>query len=325
MDFILHPLAFFDYHVTIFEFLIRFVFGMAGGYIAWAWIFKIQNGENDTTEKPDSYELLNRMLVGGFLGIMFGEMMSVLSDLNVNGTNLKFLDQCTWVVAGFIGIMGKQFVKKFLTMLGEDVFDFHSRHKDAMLNGDVPVSYTPPPEAPPRSTPPPVEPRANPPENHAPVLPATPAPIIVPPAPFVAYSQKNPLWGNLKMPNGPDTYKQSACLLSCLATFIQKTPLEVGTANADMFNSKSEINSVPMLLGRYGMTIEAVDVVGGTQPNKLCIARTSYYADKHIPTHFYLAYPDNTCLDPNDMFPVRKPNPYINTTNQFRFIKGGKI
>ena len=127
--------SFFGTHPQTAEFIARIIFGALGGYVAWAWIFKIQNGENDTSETPDSLELFHRVLVGAILGMMFAEMWANLAIFvgYLNPTAQKVaivLDNFTWVVAGFVGIMGKPFAKKFLAMLGEDVFDFAHQLKD---------------------------------------------------------------------------------------------------------------------------------------------------------------------------------------------------
>ena len=131
---------FFAQHPETAENLARFIFGMGGGYVAWAWIWKIQDGENDPAEKADRFELSNRMVVGGILGIMFGEMLSVMAGLNISGVPMTFLNEFTWVIAGFVGILGKSFVKKFLSMLASDVFDLHEKNKNKMLAGELSVS-----------------------------------------------------------------------------------------------------------------------------------------------------------------------------------------
>lgn len=155
------------------------------------------------------------------------------------------------------------------------------------------------------------------------------------------YWQLDPQWKRVRLPNAiqypgdlPITIGNYGCLLTCIATLFQIEPDDLALANPFCFDIHGNMNTAT-LLHNLGSTITLHDLKEGmplVNPDKACIARTSFYADRSrsgldyaFPTHFYILLPSGQIVDPLVQNNPQLNNKYKMYTNQLRFITNIKI
>ena len=134
------------------------------------------------------------------------------------------------------------------------------------------------------------------------------------------FSQLNPSWKNKNLPNcsGNITIGNYGCLLTCLANIVQKQPDILASENSDCFNSQGFMN-MDKLADRLGYKIVKTEIQEGSPlpvKDKPYIARTSWFADKGYPTHFFIVLPNGNIIDPASNFNPKSENRYIFKINE---------
>lgn len=122
------------------------------------------------------------------------------------------------------------------------------------------------------------------------------------------YSQKNSRWANQKLGTCQDTFAQSSCLVTCLAMFAEKTPLEV---NQLLLQNGGYKNGC-LVISEKAANILNLEYQGKSwaRPSNDCIAETHFYLPQGIPQHFFIYLSDGKIIDPLDNQPQPKTNPY---------------
>lgn len=118
------------------------------------------------------------------------------------------------------------------------------------------------------------------------------------------YSQRDLRWANEKLGTCTDTIGKSGCKITCLASFCGKTPTEVNSiipyVNGCLTNDETAAKALGLYFGGKSTT----------KPDHDCIAETNHYKSKGVPQHFFILLADGTCVDPLDLDPKPKKNPY---------------
>lgn len=121
---------------------------------------------------------------------------------------------------------------------------------------------------------------------------------------MIFYSQKNPQWANVKLGTCADTIGKSGCKITCLASFCGRNPFEVNVlipyVNGCLTNDETAAKALGLYFGGKSTT----------KPDHDCIAETNHYKSKGVPQHFFILLADGTCVDPLDLDPKPKKNPY---------------
>lgn len=130
---------------------------------------------------------------------------------------------------------------------------------------------------------------------------------------MMLYSQKDPKWKNKRIGSCADTFGQSGCNVTAMATLCGKTPEEVNAIvpyrNGCLLSDSTACTSLGLeYLGRQS-----------TPPSFICKAETDHYKNKGVPQHFFVWRPDGMIADPLDYPCTWKKNPY--NIVSFRLIK----
>lgn len=118
------------------------------------------------------------------------------------------------------------------------------------------------------------------------------------------YSQKDQRWANERLGTCSDTIKQSGCKITCLASFAGITPSEVNKRIPYVSGCLTNDETAAKALG---LSFDGKTTV---KPNHDCIAETDHYKTKGVPQHFFILLADGRCVNPLDLNPVPKKNPY---------------
>ena len=119
------------------------------------------------------------------------------------------------------------------------------------------------------------------------------------------YSQKDQKWANEQLGRCKGTlFKDSACKITCLASFCGKTPSEVNKIIPYVSGCLTNDETAAKALGLTFLGKSSV------KPDFDCIAETDHYKSRGVPQHFFILLTDGRCVDPLDMNPIPKKNPY---------------
>jgi len=124
------------------------------------------------------------------------------------------------------------------------------------------------------------------------------------------YSQKDLRWSKTQLGTCKgETLGASGCKVASLGNLLGKSPVEIN----DLLLKKngytsgcliSDAKVAPILgLGYDGAKIKPA--------REICIAETNHWASKGVPQHFFLWRPGNEIVDPLDLKPTWKKNPYF--------------
>lgn len=121
---------------------------------------------------------------------------------------------------------------------------------------------------------------------------------------MILQSQKDPRWAKQTIGTCKDTFAQSGCKITCLASIAGITPLEVNKkiTYTNGCLTVDERNAKELGLEYAGRTIK--------KPQEICIAETNKYAPK-VPQHFFIYNPQtDEMADPLTYPCVWKKNKY---------------
>ncbi len=142
------------------------------------------------------------------------------------------------------------------------------------------------------------------------------------------YSQKDPRWKDEKLGTCKDTLGQSSCFITSLCNLAlnlntsDKTPSELnkwlikngGYSDGCLLNSAKGAEGVGLVSkGRTGIN-----------PEHICICETDHWKSKGVPQHFFV-YSDGQAIDPLDLNPTWKKNPYKIVSYRVFTVKAPKV
>ena len=123
------------------------------------------------------------------------------------------------------------------------------------------------------------------------------------------YSQKDPKWKDIKLGSCKDTIGQSGCFITSFCNLLNDgtTPKKLNTYLKDksLYESGCMFNA-SHTAQYFRMTYEKTT----KKPDIDCIFETDHYKSKGVPQHFCLIRPDGKIIDPLDLYPDWKDNPY---------------
>lgn len=125
--------------------------------------------------------------------------------------------------------------------------------------------------------------------------------------PYNIYSQKDPMWANVKIGNGKLQMRDYGCLLTSLGMIFKEPPYMVNSILSQIggFNEKSEV-----IWSKVEKAFKVRYQYHSKDPKRLCIAETNHYKPK-FPQHFVLWLGDGVrIIDPLDKEPVEKESGY---------------
>jgi hypothetical protein len=121
---------------------------------------------------------------------------------------------------------------------------------------------------------------------------------------MIYYSQKDNRWANVKLGTCSDTIAKSGCKITCLASFAGITPPEANKiipyVNGCLTNDQTAAKALGL----------EYDGKSTTRPSYECIVETDFYKSKGVPQHFFILTPEGLAVDPLDLEPKPKKNPY---------------
>ena len=119
------------------------------------------------------------------------------------------------------------------------------------------------------------------------------------------YSQKDPKWASEQLGTCKgETIGRSGCKITCLASFCGKTPSEVNKIIPYVSGCLTNDETAAKALGLTFLGKSSV------KPDFECLAETDHYKSRGVPQHFFILLTDGRCVDPLDLNPAPKKNPY---------------
>ena len=122
---------------------------------------------------------------------------------------------------------------------------------------------------------------------------------------MVYYSQKDERWASEQLGTCKgETIGRSGCKITCLASLCGKTPSEVNKIIPYVSGCLTNDETAAKALGLAFLGKSSVN------PDFDCIAETDHYKRRGVPQHFFILLTDGRCVDPLDLNPTPKKNPY---------------
>ena len=122
---------------------------------------------------------------------------------------------------------------------------------------------------------------------------------------MVYYSQKDERWAREQLGTCKgETIGKSGCKITCLASFCGKTPSEVNKIIPYVSGCLTNDETAAKALGLAFLGKSSV------KPDFDCVAETDHYKRRGVPQHFFILLTDGRCVDPLDLNPAPKKNPY---------------
>lgn len=122
------------------------------------------------------------------------------------------------------------------------------------------------------------------------------------------YSQKSKLWGINRLGTCSDTLSQSGCVVTSLGMLAEITPDDVNEL------LKAKKGYVDGCIVNWAVAARLLGLKYSTNTKKPlfypCIAETDHYKSKGVPQHFFIILADGRIVDPLDVNPQPKTNPY---------------
>lgn len=119
------------------------------------------------------------------------------------------------------------------------------------------------------------------------------------------YSQKDPKWASEQLGTCKgETIGRSGCKITCLASFCGKTPSEVNKIIPYVSGCLTNDETAAKALGLTFLGKSSV------KPDFECLAETDHYKRRGVLQHFFILLADGRCVDPLDLNPIPKKNPY---------------
>ena len=119
------------------------------------------------------------------------------------------------------------------------------------------------------------------------------------------YSQKDQKWASEQLGTCKgETIGKSGCKITCLASFCGKTPSEVNKIIPYVSGCLTNDETAAKALGLAFLGKSSV------KPDFDCIAETDHYKRRGVLQHFFILLTDGRCVDPLDLNPAPKKNPY---------------
>ena len=119
------------------------------------------------------------------------------------------------------------------------------------------------------------------------------------------YSQKDPKWASEQLGTCKgETIGKSGCKITCLASFCGKTPSEANKIIPYVSGCLTNDETAAKALGLAFLGKSSV------KPDFDCVAETDHYKSRGVPQHFFILLTDGRCVDPLDLNPAPKKNPY---------------
>ena len=122
---------------------------------------------------------------------------------------------------------------------------------------------------------------------------------------MVYYSQKDERWAREQLGTCKgETIGKSGCKITCLASFCGKTPSEVNKIIPYVSGCLTNDETAAKALGLAFLGKSSV------KPDFDCVAETDHYKRRGVLQHFFILLTDGRCVDPLDLNPAPKKNPY---------------
>ena len=141
-------------------------------------------------------------------------------------------------------------------------------------------------------------------------------------------SQKDARWKSTRLGNCKDTIGSSGCLITSLTNLAKELGVSDVTPswlNAWLLQHAGYSNGC-LLISPKGA--EGVGIVFKEKtkidPKHICICETDHYKSKGVPQHFFV-YSDKMILDPLDLKPEWKKNPYKIVSYRIFTVKATKV
>lgn len=121
------------------------------------------------------------------------------------------------------------------------------------------------------------------------------------------YSQKS--YPKVKLGTCADSIAQSGCFLTSFCSLLGI--LQVADISPEDFNKKAFPNGGCLANAQFWADLYRLTYRKTAEaPKQVCIAETDHYKPKGVPQHFFVWSPEGSIIDPLDVKPAWKKNPY---------------